>query len=157
MNIPTTCPYCGAGASGPQPAAALSGHRIVFVRAIPCPSYVPDAIRMDYKEACLFRDLSPRISATLSCRCLREMIRDGLGVQKPGLSEAIAEAQSKLPHQTQWAIKQVCGAENVKARTDKDVNLILDVEKDVAEKLVWLVERLLQDWYVKRNEPGSSA
>ena len=35
------------------------------------PDYVPQAIREDYGEACLIRDLSPKASATLSRRCLQ--------------------------------------------------------------------------------------
>src|ERR1035437_5731043 len=158
MNIPFTCPYCGAGSGGPLSLAERSGHRIVFVGAMACPDYIPHAIRADYKEACLFRDLSPRVSVTLACRCLQEMIRDVLEVEKPTLRAALTEARSKVRPQAQWAIDEVCKVENVKAHMDGDVRLILDVEKGVADKLFWLVERLLQDWYVKRHEtePGRS-
>lgn len=39
------------------------------------PEYVPEAIRGDYEEACLIRHLSPKASATLSRRCLKECSR----------------------------------------------------------------------------------
>ena len=40
------------------------------------PDDVPKAIRDDYLEATLIRDLSPKASATLSRRCLQGIIRD---------------------------------------------------------------------------------
>ena len=40
------------------------------------PTYIPEAIRHDYEEACAIVDLSPKASATLSRRCLQGMIRD---------------------------------------------------------------------------------
>ena len=152
MIFAPTCPYCRNGAGGPLPLADREGQRIVFVRAMSKrPDDVPETIWRDYQDACLFYELSPRVSASLACRCLLEMIRDKLGLQKPRLSEALAEAQAlpqaRLRPQTQCAINHVLGFPNVRAHIDKDVNPIIDVEPKVAQKLVWLIEFLLPDWY----------
>ena len=40
------------------------------------PSYIPQVIIADYKEACLIQSLSPKASATLARRCLQGIIRD---------------------------------------------------------------------------------
>ena len=44
--------------------------------AKPLPNYIPEAIKEDYKEACLILNLSPKASSTLARRCLQGMIRD---------------------------------------------------------------------------------
>jgi hypothetical protein len=51
----------------------------------PQPDYVPQAIRQDYYEACLIKDLSPKASATLIRRCLQGMIRDFCKIRKDRL------------------------------------------------------------------------
>jgi hypothetical protein len=40
------------------------------------PDYVPEAVRADYLEACLIRNLSPKSAATLARRCLQGILRD---------------------------------------------------------------------------------
>ena len=34
---------------------------------------------------------------------------------------------------------------------EKDINLIVDIEPDEAQKLIKLIELLLQQWYVERH------
>ena len=33
-----------------------------------------------------------------------------------------------------------------------DIDVIVDVEPDEANKLIWLIEYLLNDWYITREE-----
>ena len=35
---------------------------------------------------------------------------------------------------------------------EKDVNEIIDVEPEEASKLIWLIETLIQDWYITKHE-----
>ena len=53
-----------------------AGNRIPPSQAKTFPTYIPQAIRDDYREACLILDLSPKASATLARRCLQGMLRD---------------------------------------------------------------------------------
>ena len=61
------------------------------------PTYIPESILADYKEACLIRDLSPKASATLSRRCLQGMIRDYWNIQnKKSLYEEIDAIKNQI-------------------------------------------------------------
>jgi hypothetical protein len=77
---------------------------------------------------------------------LQEILRDYLGVQKPTLNGAIREAKSKMPS-LEGAFYELCRREKVQANMDQDVNLILEVEPDEADNLIWVVESLLRNWY----------
>jgi hypothetical protein len=35
---------------------------------------------------------------------------------------------------------------------EKDINVIIDVDEDESAKLIWLIELLLRDWYIARQE-----
>ena len=49
------------------------------------------------------------------------------------------------------AIDKVRQMGNIGAHMDKDVNLMIDVEHDEAEMLIWLIEYLIKDWYIHRH------
>jgi Domain of unknown function (DUF4145) len=116
------------------------------------PSYVPKAILDDYNEACLIRDLSPKASATLSRRCLQGMIRDFWGIQKNRLIDEINELKGRVDSVTWDAIDAVRKVGNIGAHMEKDINVIVDVDPDEAASLIGLVELLIRDWYVTREE-----
>ncbi|MBX8463521.1 hypothetical protein K5E19_24145, partial [Enterobacter sp. RIT637] len=40
---------------------------------------------------------------------------------------------------------------NIGAHMEKDIDLIIDVDKEEAELLISLIETLLSDWYVERE------
>lgn len=40
---------------------------------------------------------------------------------------------------------------NIGAHMEKDINLIVDIEPDEAQKLIKLIELLLQQWYIERH------
>ena len=55
----------------------LSNQRLFPISdAIIFPEYIPAQIRQDYGESCKIVSLSPKAFATLSRRCLQEIIRD---------------------------------------------------------------------------------
>ena len=115
------------------------------------PDYIPQPIRSDYEEACAISNLSPKACATLCRRCLQGMIRDFWGIRKDRLADEIFALKDRIPP-TQWqvidAVRQIG---NIGAHMEKDVNLIIDIESDEAEKLILLIERLMQSWYIERE------
>ena len=116
------------------------------------PDYIPQPIREDYVEACVIRDLSPKASATLSRRCLQGMIRDFWGVSKPKLKGEI-EAIKDLVHPQTWeAIDGVRSVGNIGAHMEKEIGLIIDVEPKEAGSLIWLIESLMEEWYIHRHQ-----
>lgn len=119
------------------------------------PSYVPDPIVADYKEACLIAELSPKASATLSRRCLQGMIRDFWGVRKNRLVDEIDAIKDKIDDLAWNAIDSLRKLGNIGAHMEKDINVIVDVDPDEAKLLIKLIETLVDDWYVTRHERTS--
>lgn len=116
------------------------------------PDYVPAPIIADYKEACLIRDLSPKASATLSRRCLQGMIRDFWDIKKGRLVDEIDSIKEKIDPVTWAAIDAVRKIGNIGAHMEKDINLIVDVDPNEAKLLISLIETLIGDWYIVREE-----
>ena len=40
---------------------------------------------------------------------------------------------------------------NIGAHMEQDINIIVEVEPEEAERLTWLIEYLVDDWYVARH------
>ena len=116
------------------------------------PDYIPPAIRQDYQEACAILEDSPKASATLARRCLQGMIRDYWGVSGRNLCREIEAIKDKVDPLTWDAIDAVRKVGNIGAHMEKDINLIVDVEPGEAEKMIWLIETLIKDWYLNRHE-----
>ena len=116
------------------------------------PSYIPEAIVSDYKEACLIRDLSSKASATLSRRCLQGIIRDFWSVKKGRLVDEINLIKDKIDPITWQAIDSVRSIGNIGAHMEKDINLIIEVEPQEAQLLIGLIEVLIKDWYIAKHE-----
>lgn len=115
------------------------------------PEYIPTSIRNDYEEACAIVNLSPKASATLSRRCLQGMIRDFFQIAKNNLYEEIDAIKPKIPTE-QWAVLDgLRRIGNIGAHMEKDINLIIDIEPDEAQKLIKLIELLIQQWYIERH------
>jgi len=120
------------------------------------PEYVPAAIRSDYEEACLTLHRSPKASATLARRCLQGMIRDFWKISgENSLYREIDAIRDKVPA-AQWAaIDALRKIGNIGAHMEKDVNTIIDVEPDEAQKLLQLIELLIDKWYIARHDEES--
>ena len=116
------------------------------------PDYIPAPILDDYNEACLIIDLSPKASATLSRRCLQGILRDFWGVTPKRLVDEIESIKDKIDPLTWDAIDSVRKIGNIGAHMEKDINVIVDVEPEEAELLLSLIEMLLKDWYILREE-----
>lgn len=121
-------------------------------RAKHFPSYIPKSIREDYEEAYSIVHLSPKASSTLSRRCLQGMIRDFWGISKSRLIDEINELQSVVSS-SQWkAIDSLRKIGNIGAHMESDINTIVDVDPDEAEKLLKLIELLIDKWYIARHD-----
>lgn len=115
------------------------------------PEYIPLGVRDDYEEACAIVNLSPKASATLARRCLQGMIRDFFHVSKKNLYEEIDAIKPNIPAE-QWAVLDgLRRIGNIGAHMEKDINLIIDIEPDEAQKLIKLIELLIQQWYIERH------
>lgn len=116
------------------------------------PDYIPAGIRDDYREACLIRDLSPKASATLSRRCLQGIIRDFWNVKPGRLVDEIEQVKDRVDPETWEAIEAVRKLGNIGAHMEKDIDVIVEVDPDEAGHLTGLVETLLSEWYVAREQ-----
>ena len=104
------------------------------------PDYIPKAIREDYEEAYSIVNLSPKASATLARRCLQGMIRDFHGIKKSRLIDEINALQMVVPA-AQWkAIDSLRSIGNIGAHMEKDINTIVEVDPNEAEKLLKLID-----------------
>lgn len=132
--------------------------------AKPQPDFIPQAIRDDYYEACLIRDLSPKASATLIRRCLQGMIRDFAKIIKPTLFAEIealrasvvdGSADRAISSESVDAIDHVRGIGNIGAHMEKDIDLLIEVDPGEAQALIGLVEMLFEEWYGARQRRQS--
>lgn len=79
------------------------------------------------------------------------MIRDFFQISKGSLFEEINAIKDKIPTE-QWAVLDgLRRIGNIGAHMEKDINLIVDIEPDEAQKLIKLIELLLQQWYIERH------
>lgn len=120
--------------------------------AKPFPAYVPKAIREDYEEACAIKDASAKAAAALSRRALQGMIRDFWKVKKKNLAQEIDALKGKVEREVWSAMEGVRKVGNIGAHMEKDVNLIIDVEPREADALIRLIEHLVKDWYIARED-----
>jgi hypothetical protein len=116
------------------------------------PSYVPKPVLHDYNEACLICKDSPKASATLARRCLQGIIRDFWKVKPGRLIHEIEQIKDKTDPLTWEAIDSVRKVGNIGAHMEKDIDVIVDVDPNEAELLIGLIETLIRDWYINREE-----
>lgn len=116
------------------------------------PEYIPEQIRRDYEEANLILERSPKAAATLLRRCLQGMIHDFWGIKEKNLNAEVTQLKDKVTP-IQWqAIDGLRKIGNIGAHMEKDVDLIIDIEPDEAQKLLKLIEMLLEKWYITRHD-----
>jgi Domain of unknown function (DUF4145) len=80
------------------------------------------------------------------------MIRDFWKIQKPRLIEEIEGLKDKVDSLTWDAIDALRKLGNIGAHMEKDVNMIIDVDAAEAGKMISLIEILVKEWYVAREE-----
>lgn len=116
------------------------------------PDYVPEAVRIDYMEARTILQQSPKAAATLARRCLQGMIHDFWDIHEKNLNAEITSLKGKIPS-LQWkAIDSLRKIGNIGAHMESDVDRIIDVDPQEADKLLTLIEFLVDKWYIARHD-----
>lgn len=116
------------------------------------PNYIPKKILEDYQESCLILHLSPKASATLARRCLQGMIHDFWDIKLKNLNQEITSLKDKIPNDLWIAINSLRELGNIGAHMEKDINTIVDIDSGEAERLLKLIELLMKEWYINREE-----
>ncbi len=122
----------------------------------PLSQYVPEVVKVDYEEACLTKDLSPKASATLCRRALQGMIRDFHGIVKAKLHDELAAIKTSCDPELFDAMMGLKGIGNIGAHPEKDINLIVDVEEGEVEAPLELLRILDKEWYIARASRSNS-
>lgn len=150
------CPHCFEYSINAQGTGSKVKTDIVHVKPISLakqfPDYIPKAIRQDYEEAYAIVNLSPKASATLSRRCLQGMIRDFWKIKPSTLFKEIDQLEHKIPAMQWKVLDGIRRVGNIGAHMEKDINVIVDIDPGEAEKLLKVIEKLINDWYVERYE-----
>ncbi|HYA87481.1 MAG TPA: hypothetical protein VEI57_10505 [Nitrospirota bacterium] len=121
-------------------------------RARSFPVDIPQTVLQDYREACLAFEFSPKVASALSRRCLSEILRDFWRVQPGRLGDEFRQIRGTVDPLTWEAIESVRKNGMIGARMDGEGAEILDTEPGEAESLIGLIETLIQDWYVTRED-----
>ena len=121
-------------------------------RARSFPIALPPRVLEDYHEACLTLESSPKVAAALSRRCLSEMLRDFWRVQPGRLGDEFRQVKGAADPLTWEAIESVRRSGMLGARMDSEGAEIHDTEPGEAKMLIGLIETLIEDWYVGREE-----
>lgn len=117
------------------------------------PDYIPLPIKEDYYEACRIKHLSPKASATLSRRCLQGMIRDFWWVTwKKNLRKEIESIKDDVDPDVWDAIDSIRKIGNIGAHMEQDINLIINVDPEEAQALIWLIELLIDERYIAKQK-----
>jgi hypothetical protein len=116
------------------------------------PVALPPQVLEDYQEACLTVESSPKVAAALSRRCLSEILRDFWRVQPGRLGDEFRQIKSAADPLTWEAIESVRKTGLIGARMDSEGAEILATEPGEAKMLIGLIETLIEDWYVGREE-----
>jgi len=120
--------------------------------AKPQPDYIPKPIVEDYTEACRIKSLSSKASAALARRCMQGMVRDFHGIIGDTLYNEISLLKGDIPLAEWKALDSLRKIGNIGAHMEENVNLIIDIDPEEAEKLIAFIEYLFRQWYVKRHD-----
>jgi len=121
-------------------------------RARSFPVAVPLPIIEDYQGSCIAIEFSHKVSAALSRQCLSKMIRDFWQVQPGSLSDEFRQIRGTVDPLTWEAIEAIRRSGMIGARMENEGAEILDTDPGEAELLIGLIETLIEDWYVAREE-----
>lgn len=116
------------------------------------PNYIPQQLLEDYEEAYSILELSPKASATLSRRCLQGIIRDFQDVKAGSLYNEIKQLETVIPSPQYKVLHSLRKIGNIGAHLEKDVNLLVEINREEAEKLINLIEYLFEKWYIEQKE-----
>ena len=113
---------------------------------------LPQPVLEDYREACLTAELSPKVAAALARRCISSLLRDFWRVQPGSLGDELRQVRATVDPLTWEAIESVKGRGMIGARMETEGAEIQDTEPGEERLLIGLIETLIEDWYVAREE-----
>ena len=85
------------------------------------------------------------------------MIRDFWSISKPRLKDEIDALEEKVDADVWDSIDAVRSVGNIGAHMEKDINIIVDVGPDEAQLLIGLIEQLVDEWYITREDRKNRA
>lgn len=117
------------------------------------PPQVPEDIAQDFIESASIVDMSPKASATLSRRCLQNILIEAAEVNsKSNLDQQIQEAIDKknMPSYISEMLDSVRIVGNFAAHPSKSktTGLIIEVEPEEANLNLYVIEQLFDFYYV---------
>jgi hypothetical protein len=121
-------------------------------RARSFPVAIPKNVLENYQEACIMLEPSPKVAAALSRRCLSEMLRDFWQVQPGRLIDEFRQIKGAADPLTWETIESVRNSGMIGARFESEGAEIVDSDPGEAKLLIGLIETLIEDWYVGREE-----
>ncbi len=125
----------------------------------PCPLEVDEIFSVEYEEACLVIQDSPKASAALSRRCLQSLLREKVGVQKDNLEKEINEAieKERYPSYIAGLLHALRQVGNFSAHPQKNTSTgeIIEVEPGEAELCLDILESLFDFHFVLPSKIAS--
>jgi hypothetical protein len=121
-------------------------------RARSFPITIPQDILQDYQEACLTLELSSKVAAAMARRCLSSMLRDYWQVQPGSLGDEFRQIKGTADPLTWETIESIRKSGMIGAHMESEGAEIIDTDPGEAELLIGLIETLIEDWYVSREE-----
>jgi hypothetical protein len=79
-------------------------------------------------------------------------IRDFWGIKKATLFDEVGSLKEKVDPMTWKAIDSIRQIGNIGAHMKSETDLIVDADPNEAQRLIYLIEILVGNWYVSRNE-----
>jgi len=117
------------------------------------PKEVPDKYGNDYKEACIVLPDSPKASASLSRRCLQNLLREVTKIKPSHLSDEIQQVidSENLPSYLSKSIDAIRNIGNFAAHPTKSEKAreIINVEPGEAEWSLDVIEGLFDFYFVQ--------
>ncbi|MEM3874091.1 MAG: DUF4145 domain-containing protein [Candidatus Bathyarchaeia archaeon] len=134
--------------AGQEPPVYRLVHPFNVARTVP--PEVPKEIREDFLEAAAVLPISEKASATLSRRCLENLLKDR-GYEGKDLNELIEKALKDLPQRVAENLDAVRNIGNFAAHPMKykQTGLIVDVEPEEASWTLDVLEELFEYFYVQ--------
>ena len=135
--------------------------RLVVPRAVsrkPVHKNVPKEIAVDFREASIVLNDSPKASAALSRRCLQALLIKQGAAKKKTLAEQLDSVLSRLPEYLQSHVGNIRKLGNIAAHPvestsqhhpDEPTANIVNVESGEAEWMLEILEELFDHFYAK--------
>ena len=80
------------------------------------------------------------------------MIRDFWGISKDTLNAEINALKDRVQPDLWAVLNSLRQLGNIGAHMEKDTNLIVEIDPGEAEKLIRLIELLMKEWYIARED-----